>query len=169
MREALIVWGGWSGHEPEQCADIIAGMLRESGFKVYLETSTEAFADPALKDLSLIVPIMTMSKIEKEELANLSAAVRGGVGLAGQHGGMADAFREVTGIPIYLRRPVGRPSRQRHRLPGGYHTAGRSGDAGPVQLRVSLGTILYARGSVERSAGDHYILRRNMHPGSTAW
>ena len=93
MREALIVWGGWSGHEPEQCADIIAGMLRESGFKVYLETSTEAFADPALKDLSLIVPIMTMSKIEKEELANLSAAVRGGVGLAGQHGGMADAFR----------------------------------------------------------------------------
>ena len=94
MREALIVWGGWSGHEPEQCADIIAGMLRESGFKVYLETSTEAFADPALKDLSLIVPIMTMSKIEKEELANLSAAVRGGVGLAGQHGGMADAFRD---------------------------------------------------------------------------
>ena len=66
----------------------------ESGFKVYLETSTEAFADPALKDLSLIVPIMTMSKIEKEELANLSAAVRGGVGLAGQHGGMADAFRD---------------------------------------------------------------------------
>ena len=94
MREALIVWGGWSGHEPEQCADIIAGMLRELGFKVYLETSTEAFADPALKDLSLIVPIMTMSKIEKEELANLSAAVRGGVGLAGQHGGMADAFRD---------------------------------------------------------------------------
>ena len=94
MREALIVWGGWSGHEPEQCADIVAAMLRESDFTVYLETSTEAFADPALKDLSLIVPIMTMSKIEKEELANLSAAIRGGVGLAGFHGGMADAFRE---------------------------------------------------------------------------
>lgn len=94
MREALIVWGGWSGHEPQQCADIVAGMLRESGFKIYLETSTEAFADPALKELSLIVPIMTMSKIEKEELANLSTAVRGGVGLAGYHGGMGDAFRE---------------------------------------------------------------------------
>ena len=35
MREALIVWGGWSGHEPEQCAAIIAGMLEEEGFKVY--------------------------------------------------------------------------------------------------------------------------------------
>jgi hypothetical protein len=95
MREALIVWGGWSGHEPEQGANIVAKMLRESGFKVYLETSTEAFADPALKDLSLIVPIITMSKIEKEEVANLSAAVRGGVGLAGFHGGMGDAFRDV--------------------------------------------------------------------------
>jgi type 1 glutamine amidotransferase len=96
MREALIVRGGWNGHEPEQCGEIIAAQLRESGFKVWVEGSTEAFTDPALKDLSLIVPIMTMSKIEKEELANLTAAVRGGVGLAGYHGGMCDAFREST-------------------------------------------------------------------------
>ena len=96
MREALIVWGGWSGHEPEQCARIIQGWLEEDGFKVYVEDTTEAFADPAIKDLSLIVPIVTMSKIEKEEVANLTAAVEGGVGLAGYHGGMADAFREAV-------------------------------------------------------------------------
>jgi uncharacterized protein len=94
MREALIVRGGWSGHEPQECGDILAGMLREAGFKVRIEGSTAAFADPALKDLSLIVPIMKMSKIEKDELANLTAAVRGGVGLAGYHGGMGDAFRD---------------------------------------------------------------------------
>lgn len=94
MREALIVWGGWSGHEPEQCARIIQGWLEEDGFKVYVEDSTEAFADPAIKDLSLIVPIVTMSKIEKEEVANLTAAVQGGVGLGGFHGGMGDAFRD---------------------------------------------------------------------------
>jgi type 1 glutamine amidotransferase len=96
MREALIVWGGWSGHEPEQCASIIAGMLEEEGFRVYVENSTEAFADPGLSDMSLVVPIYTMSKIEKEELSNLTAAVRGGVGLAGYHGGMGDAFREAV-------------------------------------------------------------------------
>jgi hypothetical protein len=94
MREALIVWGGWSGHEPEQCAKIIADMLEGDGFKVYVETTTEAFADPSIKDLSLIVPIYTMSKIEKEEAQNLTKAVEGGVGLAGYHGGMCDAFRE---------------------------------------------------------------------------
>jgi uncharacterized protein len=94
MREALIVWGGWSGHEPEKGAQIVAGMLEAKGFKVYVENSTEAFADPAIADMSLIVPIVTMAKIEKEEVENLTAAVRGGVGLAGYHGGMGDAFRE---------------------------------------------------------------------------
>jgi type 1 glutamine amidotransferase len=96
MREALIVWGGWDGHEPEQCASIIASMLREEGFRVHLETSTKAFASPHLHTMSLIVPIYTMSKIEKGEVAHLSQAVREGVGLAGYHGGMGDAFREAV-------------------------------------------------------------------------
>ena len=37
-----------------------------------------------------------MSKIEKEEVSNLARAVRGGVGLAGYHGGMCDAFRDAV-------------------------------------------------------------------------
>lgn len=94
MPEALIVWGGWSGHEPEQCAGIVAEMLQGDGFKVRVETTTEAFADPAIRDLSLIVPIITMARIEKAEVRNLTQAVAGGVGLAGFHGGMCDAFRE---------------------------------------------------------------------------
>jgi type 1 glutamine amidotransferase len=96
MREALIVWGGWSGHEPEKGAHILSGMLEGDGFKVYIENTTEAFADPAIRDMSLIVPIYTMSKIEKEEAENLTAAVRSGVGLAGYHGGMCDAFRDCV-------------------------------------------------------------------------
>ena len=96
MREALIVWGGWSGHEPEQCAKIYKDWLEQDGFKVYVENTTEAFADPSIHDLSLIIPIFTMSKIEKEELSNLVAAVESGVGLAGHHGGMGDAFREAV-------------------------------------------------------------------------
>ncbi len=94
QRKAMIVWGGWAGHEPEQGAAIVASMLRDEGFDVRIETTTQAFADPALSELSLIVPIFTMSKIEKAEATNLTAAVRGGVGLAGFHGGMCDAFRE---------------------------------------------------------------------------
>jgi len=94
MREALIVWGGWSGHEPEQCATVVKDILEEDGFKVRVESSTEAFADPSVLDLSLVVPIVTMSKIAKEEIANLASAIEGGVGIAGYHGGAGDSFRD---------------------------------------------------------------------------
>ena len=96
MREALIVWGGWSGHEPEQGARIVAAMLADEGFKVRVESTTEAFADPVIQGLSLIVTIVTLSKIERAQVENLTAAVRSGVGLAGYHGGMCDSFREAV-------------------------------------------------------------------------
>lgn len=94
MREALIVWGGWAGHQPEECARLLARALEARQFHVYVEDTTEAFADPGIRDMSLIVPLVTMGRIEKEELDNLVAAVAGGVGLGGFHGGMADGFRE---------------------------------------------------------------------------
>ena len=94
MKKALIVWGGWHGHEPEQGSQIVRDILQNNGFDVRVETQTAAFVDPALAQLDLIVPIYTMSKIEKEECANLTAAVRSGVGLAGFHGGMCDSFRD---------------------------------------------------------------------------
>jgi uncharacterized protein len=94
MRKAMIVWGGWPGHDPDLCASIIKGWLEADGFDVRVETETAAFADPAIHALSLIIPIYTMSVIEKAEALNLCAAVRSGVGLAGHHGGMGDAFRD---------------------------------------------------------------------------
>ena len=94
MREAMIVWGGWPGHDPDLCASMIRGWLKAEGFGVRIETTTEAFLDPALKNLSLIIPIYTMSKIEKPEALALCDAVKSGVGLAGHHGGMCDAFRD---------------------------------------------------------------------------
>ncbi len=92
-RTALIVWGGWDGHTPEQSAHVVGDMLKGNGFAVDIEPTTEAFADEKLGDYSLIVPAITMSRIEKEELTNLLAAVRAGTGLAGFHGLMCDSFR----------------------------------------------------------------------------
>jgi len=95
MRKALLVWGGWDGHQPEQVAGIFKGQLVAEGFEVELSDTLEAFEDAEkLKTLDLIVPIWTMGKIEKSYVANVSAAVQSGVGLAGCHGGMCDAFRE---------------------------------------------------------------------------
>src|SRR4029078_10986272 len=46
--------------------------------------------------MTFIFPICTRSTITKLECDNLTAAVRSGVGLAGFHGGMCDAFREAV-------------------------------------------------------------------------
>ncbi len=94
MRSALIVWGGWAGHDPEECAAIYRRWLHEDGFSVRVETDLSVFGDPAIHDLSLVVPIVTMSTIEKDHVLNLSRAVESGVGMAGHHGGMADSFRD---------------------------------------------------------------------------
>lgn len=92
-KSALIVWGGWEGHTPERSAQLVGSMLEEHGFAVNIESTTEAFADDALNRFDLIVPAITMSRIEREELTNLLATVRAGTGLAGFHGLMADSFR----------------------------------------------------------------------------
>jgi len=94
-RKALIVWGGWDGHEPKQVADIFRGVLESEGFAVEVSDTLESFADGArLKELDLIVPVWTMGRIEQAWVNNVSEAVQSGGGLAGCHGGMCDAFRE---------------------------------------------------------------------------
>ncbi len=96
MRKALIVWGGWAGHEPEQCSVIVRGLLENEGFEVLVEPTTSIFASQDLQDFNLIVPIVTMSKIEKDEVKGLAQAIESGVGFAGYHGGAGDSFRECV-------------------------------------------------------------------------
>lgn len=95
MAKALVTWGGWEGHEPEKVGPMFADWLREAGMEVTLTDSLACFDDAeALKGYDLIVPVWTMSKIEKQQALNACAAVAAGTGIAGCHGGMCDAFRE---------------------------------------------------------------------------
>jgi type 1 glutamine amidotransferase len=95
VKRALINWGGWEGHEPEACAELFAGLLRREGFEVDVVSDLGVYTDEAyLRSRHLIVPVWTMSEITPEQEAGLLGAVRSGVGLAGWHGGMADAFRQ---------------------------------------------------------------------------
>jgi type 1 glutamine amidotransferase len=96
MRKALIVWGGWPGHEPEQGAAAVAALLRDEGFAVRIEGDIAAFGSPAVHEMSLVVPVITRATIEAAPLANLVAAVEAGVGLAGYHGGLAASFRDAV-------------------------------------------------------------------------
>ena len=96
-RCALIAYGGWEGHQPRAVAEVFQRVLTEDGFSVESCDTLDAFRDVSrLRDLSLIVPHWTMGSIRDDQLRPVLSAVEGGVGLAGCHGGMCDAFRDAT-------------------------------------------------------------------------
>ena len=93
-RRALVVRGGWDGHQPVEATDLFIPFLRENGFDVRVEDSPAPYADAELMAATdLVVQCMTMSTIKPEEVKGLIAAVEAGTGLAGWHGGIADSYR----------------------------------------------------------------------------
>ena len=94
-RKALITWGGWDGHQPQQVAELFRTILENDGMEVEFHDTMDCLDDAEhLKSLDLIVPVWTMSQIEKQRAVNVSEAVAHGAGIAGCHGGMCDAFRD---------------------------------------------------------------------------
>lgn len=97
MKSALMVWGGWDGHEPKQCVDVFAPFLQAQGYDVRISDSLDVYLDESyMRSLSLVVPVWTMGTITGEQEKGLLDAIASGVGVAGWHGGMGDAFRNNT-------------------------------------------------------------------------
>jgi uncharacterized protein len=96
-KRALLVAGGWEGHQPHECAALFAGVLRDDGFEVTVSQTLDVYLDAdLLRVTDLIVPIWTQSEITKEQLRGLLDTIAAGTGIAGWHGGMADSFRNST-------------------------------------------------------------------------
>ena len=97
MKKALIFEGGWQGHDPSLVSVRFARLLEKNGISAEIFHSQDCLADfDSLLSYSLIVPCWTMGTIERELSHNVTEAVARGVGIAGCHGGMCDAFREDT-------------------------------------------------------------------------
>ncbi len=94
MRKAIVVWGGWKGHEPEECAGVVGDILRKSGFSTEVTGDLGIFGSPDIAKADLLVPIITGEKLEKAHADALVEAVRGGLGLGGPHGALATSFKE---------------------------------------------------------------------------
>jgi hypothetical protein len=98
-----MVWGGWDGHEPRKCIERFAPWLEAQGFAVTISNTLNSFLDAgAMGRLSLVVPCWTMGEIRVEQERGLLEAVHGGVGIAGWHGGMGDAFRANPGYQFMV-------------------------------------------------------------------
>src|SRR5215207_8678135 len=96
-KRALVVRGGWPGHQPVEATDLFLPFLRDQGFDVRVEESPAVYADQAtMAATDLIVQSMTMSTIERDAVDGLRAAVEAGTGFTGWHGGIADSFRDSS-------------------------------------------------------------------------
>lgn len=96
-KSVLFVWGGWDGHEPEKCLNLLKPWLEEEGAVVRTSQTLDPYTDEAyMSTVDLIIQIHTMSQITGEQETGLLNAVRNGAGMAGWHGGMCDAFRQNT-------------------------------------------------------------------------
>ena len=94
-KKALIVRGGWDGHQPVEVSELFRDILAGENFEVEISETLDAFLDvEKLKALDLIIPVWTMGRITREQVGPVLEAVAEGVGLAGCHGGMCDAFRD---------------------------------------------------------------------------
>jgi len=96
-RKALILRGGWDGHEPVQVSQVFDRILKKENFTVDIYEDLDVFADlENIQKYTLIIPVYTMGEIKEEYVNNICTAVENGVGMAGCHGGMCDAFRNST-------------------------------------------------------------------------
>ncbi|MFG2961333.1 ThuA domain-containing protein [Streptomyces sp. NPDC048291] len=94
LQRALVVRGGWEGHQPVQATELFIPFLEHGGYDVRVEETTEVYADTAVMSATdLVVQCITMSEISPEQVTGLSRAVASGTGFTGWHGGIADSFR----------------------------------------------------------------------------
>jgi len=97
MKKSLMVWGGWEGHEPRQCVALFAPLMEAAGYSVEISDSLDVYLDAdRMRQYAVITQVYTMSTITPEQEKGLLTALENGVGFAGWHGGMADAFRNNT-------------------------------------------------------------------------
>lgn len=95
-RKALILCGGWDGHEPVLVKERFKKFLETENFEVSVAENVDVLQDlDRLKAQDLFIPIWTMCKEDLPKLyfEPFAEAIGSGVGLAGCHGGMCDAFR----------------------------------------------------------------------------
>ncbi|WP_375400895.1 ThuA domain-containing protein [uncultured Amnibacterium sp.] len=94
-RNALVVRGGWAGHEPVETTDFFIPFLQQHDFSIVIDESPQVYADAdRMAGVDLILQAVTMVTIDAEAVAGLIAAVRAGTGLVGWHGGIVDSFRD---------------------------------------------------------------------------
>jgi uncharacterized protein len=163
-KTALVVRGGWDGHQPVEATELFIPFLEGTGYDVRVEESPRIYADADfMAGVDLIMQCMTMSSIEGDEFDGLRSAIEKGTGLAGWHGGIADSYRNTSD---YLHLIGGQFAF--HPVKNHHERIGEQSDkfvAHTVNILPSAAghrAVLGASGRLHRCAGHH-------HPEGARW
>ncbi len=97
QRRALVVRGGWEGHNPVGATELFIPFLHANDFEVTISETVEVYGDAdLLAATDLIVQCISFGTIDETQVAGLSAAIASGTGFAGWHGGIVDSFRNSS-------------------------------------------------------------------------
>ena len=99
MKRAIITRDGGTGdfHDSVRTTDRFEKLLLKNGFETEVYDDLDRFTDAGyLKTFDLIVFSWTLAAPNNAAASAIIEAVKSGVGLAGCHGGLCDAFRENT-------------------------------------------------------------------------
>lgn len=88
MKKALIIWGGWDGHNPKLIAKILGEMLEKINYDVTITCDFAILINNELIKYDVIVPVWSCGIKSEYYLNPLLEAVKNGVGLATFHGGI---------------------------------------------------------------------------------
>ena len=143
QRSALILWGGWPGHFPQQGAEVVAALLAKDGFVTTVTPDYTALTEAARFDL--IVQVITNDQIDPALVQSLTDAVRAATGWAGYHGGLAASFHAAVKF---------------HYLPG-VHWVAHPGDR-TARYRVNVtqpdDPIMQGIGDFDYQSEQYYVL-----------
>jgi type 1 glutamine amidotransferase len=135
VRRALVVRGGWEGHQPVTCTDRFRPFLAEHGYEVAVAEDLAVYEDAdRLAGTDLVVQCWSIGELTEKQAHGLAAAVRAGTGFAGWHGGIVAAFDTLAYLHLtggrFVYHPPGFvaheltvvPGRERHPIMAGIGT-----------------------------------------------
>ncbi|WP_320774334.1 ThuA domain-containing protein [Streptomyces sp. CRN 30] len=88
-RKALVVRGGWEGHDPVGCTELFLPDLEDAGFDVTVREDLAVYEEAdLLAATDLVVHSWSAGELTAAQEAGLVSAVEAGTGFAGWHGGV---------------------------------------------------------------------------------
>ncbi|WP_194420585.1 ThuA domain-containing protein [Microbacterium abyssi] len=106
VRTALVVRGGWDGHDPVGATERFIPALRDAGFRVEIADDLAVYDEAArVASFDLVMHCWSGGILTADQESNIVAAVRSGTGFAGWHGGIIGTN---VSNPAYLRMVGGR-------------------------------------------------------------